>query len=402
MAKMLDETLKNKLLRMKPEEFTVSKITELFGTHATRDGKVTPPMYPQDAIVNLKPNEYINKTEVRTNAGKILFNKICIEGKIDFLLENGYYNDVLTKKKYGQIEKILSAALISKKLDIVTLNRFLKAFEFYGLKMCPIFSPSFTEGILKPIDSVQMEKEKILKEKEDAGQVMGRDDIIDLEDKLIALSAKASKGDPGMTLYDSGSRGAYDNDYKNIAVMIGPMANPETGEIELMKSNYMDGISREDIAKAANGNVNASHPRAVGTAVGGYLTKQFYSVYQSIQLDEKGTDCGSKFTLNILLTPENYSRYEFQFIVDKNKLVELNPNTKDRYMNTVVHLRSPMGCLGEKICNACAGNRYYYSDIQNAGLTLSRITNNLMNKQMKKFHNMKLHHKEVDPDSLLG
>ena len=43
----------------------------------------------------------------------------------------------------------------------------------------------------------------------------------------------------------------------------------------------------------------------------------------------------------------------------------------------------------------------YTSDIVNVGLTTGRVSNTLMQKQMKKFHNQKLHHSEVDPSKLL-
>ena len=399
MAKVLDDMLKAKLLAMKPSDFTISKITEIFGYHATRDGKVTPPIINQSDIVNLKAGEYINKKDIRTNAGRILLNKIIIEGKIESIIPDGFYNEVMTAKKFNQLSSLLADSLIGKKITVEQLVAFLKAFEFYGLKACPIFSPSFTEGVLKPKKEVIDERNRQLKSKDISN--MSTDEIIDLEDMLVSKARVANKNDAGMTLYDSGSRGSFDNDYKNIAVMIGAMANPETGKVDLMTSNYMDGIKKEDIPMAANGVVNASYPRAVNTAVGGYLTKQFYSVFQSIMLDKKGTDCGSKFTLNFVLTEGNYKDYEFQYIVDDGKLVELNPETKKKYIGKLIHMRTPEGCLSDKTCNCCAGNRYYYSDIVNVGLTTGRVSNTLMQKQMKKFHNQKLHHSEVDPSKLL-
>ena len=106
-------------------------------------------------------------------------------------------------------------------------------------------------------------------------------------------------------------------------------------------------------------------------------------------------------TISLLLTPEKYKSYEFQYIVEGDKLIELNPKTKNKYIGKVVKLRTPQGCLNDKTCNMCAGNRYYYSDIENVGLTTGRVSNTLMQKQMKKFHNQKLKHSEADPLKLL-
>ena len=396
---MLSENYKNMLLHMKPDDFSVSKITELFGYHATRNREANPPLIDCSALVNLKANEYINKKDIQTTAGRLLFNKLLIEGKIDYLLPDGYYNEVVTKKSFDKITDLLADSLVAKKITVEKLCEFLKAFEFYGLKAAPIFGSSFTEKTLKPNPEVIQMRDEILSKKDREDFTV--DEIIDTENKLVRAASSAAKGDSGMDLYDSGSRGTFDNDYKNMSIMVGTMLNPETGKTELVRSNYMDGISKEDLAIVANGVTNAAYPRAVLTAVGGYLTKQFYSVFQSISLDKKGTDCGSKFTLTTQLTEDNYKSYEFQYIVEGEKLVELNPETKSKYIGKVIHLRSPMGCKNTKICNACAGNRYYYTEIENVGLTAGRVSNTLMQKQMKKFHNQKLKITEADPNKLL-
>ena len=79
----------------------------------------------------------------------------------------------------------------------------------------------------------------------------------------------------------------------------------------------------------------------------------------------------------------------------------LTEENKDKYLNKTVNFRSPIGCLSEKICSKCAGERYYKLGIENAGLTAGRISNGLMNANMKAFHITKVKYDTVDPDKLL-
>ena len=40
-----------------------------------------------------------------------------------------------------------------------------------------------------------------------------------IEKELLELAKKELKGNPGMDIYDSGSRGSFSNNYKNTAIM---------------------------------------------------------------------------------------------------------------------------------------------------------------------------------------
>ncbi len=73
----------------------------------------------------------------------------------------------------------------------------------------------------------------------------------------------------------------------------------------------------------------------------------------------------------------------------------------NNYINKTVNLRSPMYCTTDKICSKCAGERFGNMDIENIGLTTGKISNNLMNKRMKKRHNMKVKLDNVNIDTLL-
>ena len=287
------------------------------------------------------------------------------------------------------------------KLTTEAWSDYLKSYELYGLKLTTAFSPSFTENLIKPVPAVEKKKAELFAEL-DKNPDPKLADYVKIENELVDTAKKALANDPGMTLYDSGSRGSFGNDYKINTITVGPVKNTATGQYDFMKSNMIEGLRKEDIPKAGNMVVAASHPKAVGTAVGGYMTKQFYAAYQSVTLGDL-EDCGSKFTLPKLLSDDKVIKnYMYQYMVlPSGKLECLTPDNASKYKGKLVRFRSPMGCISEQTCHMCAGDRFRRQDIKNAGLTFAIVPNNLMQKQMKKFHEIKINMDEIDVDKLL-
>ena len=264
MPKMLSASEKQELLSLKQEDLSVPLITKLFGkTTSKQNGKfeVHPPKFnTQDKLI-LEAGEYINKQKVETTVGSFLFNKLMIEGLVEPAVENGYYNEVVTGKKFKALTDSISTCVMMGKIPVYpNLIKWLKHYEFYSMKLVTLFSPSYTEGLLRKNPSVEKEKERILKSKE----INTVQDMSEIEDALVASSAKILDKDPGMTLFKSGARGSFDNDYKNINLMLGPTANPaKDGEFNFVKHSYLEGLQKEDIVAASNVVVSSAHPKAM-------------------------------------------------------------------------------------------------------------------------------------------
>ena len=64
-------------------------------------------------------------------------------------------------------------------------------------------------------------------------------------------------------------------------------------------------------------------------------------------------------------------------------------------------MRSPMYCIGKKLCRTCAGAMYDKLHIDNIGLTAARVSSSLLNLSMKKFHNSTAKITEVTPASMI-
>lgn len=402
MAKLLKAEEKKELLAIEQSSLSVSKITVLFGKTTTKEaGKfvVKPPKFDVRDRLHLDAGEYINVNAVDTTVGSFLFNKLMVEGMLEEIIPNHYYNEVVDKKGFGKLLDRISSGVMMGKIPVnPTLIKWLKQYEFYSMKACTIFSPSYTEGLLKKNIAVQKEKEKLLENK----QINSVTDMTDIEDALVDKSRKILKDDKGMTLFDSGARGSFDNDYKNMNLMLGPVAVPGSdGEFDMVESNYIEGLQKKDLVAAGNVVVNSVYPKAIGTQDAGYLTKQYYAAYQSIQCDEDGTDCGTKLGLPITLNESNIENYYYQNVVTKKGHETLTEDNKSKYLGRKVVLRSPMFCKNDKICSVCAGRRFYIMKIHNMGLTAGRVTNTLLNAGMKNFHVAKIKYDEVDVNKLL-
>jgi hypothetical protein len=406
MRTVLKDDLKKILLDLTPDDVTVTRITELFSDrYSAKDKKIIPPIIPRNSKFNLKAGEYINKKDITTIPGVFLFHKLCIEGTIDKIIPDGYLNvEKINNDTLMKINDYIFNSVMNKTLSIEDLQKYTHRLNFWSLKLVAIFSPSFTPRTINQIPEVQEKKQELLeKAKEKYGSIenIPAEIMTDIEDELVSMSREILKGDPGMTLYDSGARGSFDNDYKNCCIMVGPTMNPATGKFDLIESNYIGGISKDDLAKAGNLVVNAGYPKAVGTQDSGYLTKKFYAAFQSVVIDKEGTDCGSQGYIEDVLNDDTKKDFILMYINDNGRLVLITEDNYELYKGRKLKRRSPMFCIGDKICNKCAGDRFIKYGILNAGASTVSMTNDLLNKSMKNFHNAKVKYDEVNLDALL-
>lgn len=397
---ILPQDLKEDLIKMKRSDLSVTNITRLFGTTSSKvEGKfvTNAPKFDVRMPVTLKAGEYINKKDIVTTVGSILFNKLLIEGRFENIIPDGFVNDEMTKSKMDDMTKIIVDALKAGKTTVEILADYLKAYENYVLKLVTIFSPSYSMNMLKPNTEMRTEKRNAIRD----NPVHSTQDMANMEDDLVKMAKGKLADDPAMSLYDSGARGSFKNNYKTMSLMIGAVENPATKEYDFVESNLVDGIQKQDLVAAGNIVVTSEYPKAVGTQVGGYLTKQFYAVFQSIVLDAPGSDCGSKAYLKLVLTPDLVEPMMYQYIKVGEKLVMLSEDNKNQFINKTVLFRSPMYCLSDKVCSKCAGERFYMMEMENIGLTSGKISNNLLNASMKKRHDITVYFDTVDLNKLL-
>ena len=394
----VNEVTKKYFLSLKPEELGIKMQTHLFGRTADpKTKKVNPPRYIVTDRVKLKAKEYININEVDTTLGRLVFNKICIEPYIKDIIPNHYWNETLTKDGIEKLFGIVAEALKYSKLTTEVAWKWEKAIEFYSLKGAIIYNSSYNSDILIPRKDLIKERDEFIKNNPNATTA----EYADFEKYISQKAAVNLDENEAIGLYKSGAKGVISEQYKNISLLIGPIYNPATGQMDPVNTNFIEGFNKEDIPKAGNMLISAAYPKSCATADSGYITKQYYAAFQSVCVDEDGTDCGTKAYLNVPITEKNFSRYEFQYVMENGKPVELTQANKSKYIGKTVKLRSPMCCLGENVCSICAGRFPYITGIKNIGVTFADIPNASLNSGMKKFHKSAIKMDDVDIDSLI-
>ena len=398
---MVSAEIKTYLLKLKPEEMTFTVLTDLLGDKLKRlpNGKFESKskVQPNHELV-LEANEYFNKQKITTTVGLFVYNKIIIERELIDVL--GYINETVSDKKLGQIESILSEALLNDKITPETMAKYLDRTQWLSKQLHTVICGSFTMETLKPVPAVIKRRDQLVKQNKEA---LERGDVITavkIEKELLAMASETLKNDHGMDLYASGARGSFGNNYKTVSVMKGPVFNPTTGKFDVVNSNFMEGIRKEDIPIYGNAIITGAYPKAIGTATSGYFSKQIIAALQAVQLDEPGSDCGTKGYLKMTIKPSMKGDFMYRYVIDGGKLVMLDKNNIDKYVGKEIKLRSPKYCIGKKVCMKCAGDMYDKLQIKNVGLTASRVSSTLLNLSMKKFHNTTASIYELDTNNL--
>lgn len=394
----VSEATKKYFLSLKPEQLGIKMQTHLFARTADpKTKKISEPRYIVNDRVKLKANEYINTKDVDTTLGRIVFNKICIEQYIKDIIPDHYWNIPLNKDGVGKLFTIVAEAVKYGKLSTEDAWRWEKAIEFYSLKGAVIYNASYNADLLIPRKDLINERNEFIKNNPNATTA----DYADFEKRITAKASEKLKDNPSIGLYESGARGKISDQYKNISIMIGPVYNPATSEMEPVTTNFIEGFSKEDIPKAGNMLISSAYPKSCATADSGYITKQYYAAFQSICVDDEGTDCGTKSYINVFLTDNNFKKYEFQYIIENGKLVMLSQENKSKYIGKFVKMRSPMCCLNPNVCNMCVGQFPYITGIKNIGITFADIPNAAVNGGMKKFHESAIKMDDVDINTLI-
>lgn len=400
---VLTKEQKDFFLNLKVSDITAEFILENFADKSSVDKtskkfKTIPSKYKTYDTFTLEKGEYFNSEKVTTNLGLFIINKLLIEE--DFSEVVGYVNTPINKKVLGEIENKLSKALLNDEITTQQMAKYFDRLQWVSKQFCSVFVGSFTMKTIKPLPKVMTLKNKLLKDNKKAIDDKDVVTAVKIEKELLKEAEKELDGDPGMDMYKSGARGSFDNNYKSIAAMKGPVLNPSTGEYDIVTTNFMDGMAKEDIPSYGNSVVTGQYPKSVGTQTSGYFSKQLTAAFQGIVLDKKGSDCGSKGYLDILVTPWVKKDLLYRYIIEGGKLVQLTDKNIDSYVNKKVKLRSPMFCIGDKLCRVCAGTMYEKLGIDNVGLTTAKVSSTLLNLSMKKFHDSTAHLYKININSI--
>jgi hypothetical protein len=388
---------KSYLLSLKISDINNKLLIDLFANKVTKvDGKpVTKKsrFNTYDEFV-LDTKDYFNTEKVTTNVGLFIYNKLLIEEDLQKIV--GYVNKPVNGSVQKEIDSKISKALLEDKISPEVMVKYCDRMQWLGMQFNSIICSSFTEKTVGTNKNIIKHRDKLLKDNKEAIKNNDLNTVVKIEKELVDYARAELKGDPGIELYDSGARGNFDGNYKESRIMKGPIYNPINDEWDVVQTNFVEGMDKRDIPSYGNSIVAGSYPKAVGTQTSGYLTKQLTATFQGVVLDLPHSDCGTKGYIELYLTPWIVKDVMYSFVIDGNKLVELNGDNINKYVGKVVKLRNPCMCIGEKICNKCAGNMMYKLGITNIGLTTSRISFTMLNLNMKKIHSAVVKMTKID------
>lgn len=383
------------------EKLDADRLSKLFAYHR----KTGIAYYPDDIITIGPEQSKFVKPRTVTTLGIFIANKFILEDLGIF----GYVNKPITGKLNGAIDGAMSKALMSGDITREQYGQYIDRTQWlYGGPLAFIINTSLSETLLSLPPAAKKLREQLLAENKDAIAANDPQAAVHIERAVVnaALEEMRKSGDPSMALFDSGCGIDPYNQYKTIMVMKGAVQD-NTGEsptgYKVITSNYDSGISKEDMPKIADTVVSSAYSSGVFTQDSGTNGKKYNALFQRVRIENRGSDCGTKDCLDIMITKDNAEDYIWRYIMVNGKPLMLTPENIKQYIGKNVKLRSPVHCKAKdpEYCSVCVGDRPYRIGIRNIGFTMMTISGATLNASLKKKHDISIKLRTITVDDVL-
>lgn len=342
-----------------------------------------------------------NKNKFTTTVGLWIFNKGFIEKELFDVFH--YVQKTINKKTFKWLHQQITYAVVEDRTTLDVFKNFMNKTQKY-LPYVSILAPSESINMITSSEFFDKKKKQIYEKYKEAIEV--KHDPLAMhafEKEMSDLGKEFMKnGDPANDSYNSGARGSMEN-FQNMYIMRGMFKDPITQEFSMLKSNYMDGVDKDEYPKFANSLAEGPSKRAISTAIGGYWEKLFLVAFGHITIDGVGTDCGTKRYREVVLSDDNKGLWMYSYIVEGNHLTELTSQNLSKYLGKKVKFRFSGLCESKKgICNACAGNLFTRLGITNVGVATPQVASKIKLLNMKGFHAANIKFSEMNPSKAFG
>ena len=333
----------------------------------------------------MRKGTYYNSQAINTTAGRYIVNLLIMP--LEYLEKYGYINEELTKKSLGAIEQKMADMIINDELDTQSYADYLDKGQWLGFGTAYFMNPSMSYNINQPMADVISKRDELFDKHADK---ISKGDIgiaSAIEEELLDM-AEVNLLKAGEESYDyfTAGVGKYGNNFKKTSVMGGALENPGTGEYTITKSNYFDGMSKEELPIFNNLTIQGGYGRGVETQNTGYETKKITNAMQTTILGEEDSDCGTPHYLEVTMTKGLVNMYRLRYAIYGSGLKLLDASDLSKMIGQTIKFRSPLFCKDEHICNKCAGELHRRIGIKNVGLISSAVGGTLSNLAMSKFH----------------
>lgn len=389
---------------MKPNDITLTFLTLTFAdtadVSANKNANIRKSHYDTwDTLTVPKGYFFKDQPEFETTVGRFIFNKFILEGA-GIIEATGYFDAVVNKGMLGKIDELVGYLYMKDQITRKQFNQYVDRRDTLGYWLNGMLAHTISERMLSPLPSVEKKKAELCKKYEKELAAGDVDVMTKISNELIEFAKNELKDDPGMDLYDSGDLD-FDNNYRNNSIIKGAVMNKITGEFDFIETSFMDGIAKKDIPAHANSILASQYPASIATADAGYMGKKMLALLQMMEVDEPGTDCGTKNLIPVTITKSNKSSLTNIYINEGGQEKILDENNIDSYVGKRVMMRSPMSCKNAKICSKCAGTLFQMLGIKHAGLFATQISHAALNLGLKAKHNSVVELYSLNPDDLI-
>ena len=348
------------------ERLTKKMILTMFADFEDEPAKYT---FEQDITIHL------NGKPVKTTLGRYLFNKFVIPKQF---FETEYVNEPMNKKVFKKfISRMSDLKNIEKKLSDEEYAQMIDRVDWLGQIVLKITGGGLTLDAVAVPQDVRNKIAKLVNSVDEHSPLQEIEKV-DKEVKSL-LSSYIDETFLGEIL-NSGAKGSI----TNMKMMFGYRGL--IGD-KFIKSS-VENTDYEDLTKL-NG-LEGSFSRSVETAKGGYTMKLIMNGLSHTKIDMNTNDCGTKMGVKLKLTNPEPFYYSYIKLAKEGQYEVLTKENVSKYQGKNVTIRSPMFCKSKNgYCKKCFGDLWKINSItRNLGMIVNEVGADIMNKSMKKFHNL--------------
>jgi hypothetical protein len=387
----LTANMVKEVILLKDEMITKELFIRWFGK-TTKNLKVK--FNPNDSFAvtkDMTPLRVDQAVPIITTVGRWIFN-VFLNHSV-FGTTFPYFNSQEAEDFHKEISYAFLEGVVTEKQH--SLYQTKKAWLEYS--HIELLVPGFSMNIITPNPQVIKYRDELFKKYE---KELAAGDVViaaKIEAELLAYAKKILANDPAMRLF-SREKPSFKNNYKNMSVMLGSQKNnTDPSKFYISKSNFVDGINKEEFSSHADQLIYGTFQRSVNTAVGGALTKEMRAAYESEQVDiREDSDCGTQLYTTVTFTDKNIEYYLFHWVKSTKGLVQILPSNRKQFIGKTFKKRTSMYCNSEKYCSKCASGLWSKLHIEDAGLSISSIGSSIVNLSMKAFHNSTVNAKSIE------
>jgi len=345
-------------------------------------GNIPFKLYEKFTIEQGDIESFISPNPEVTSYGRVLANY--------FLISSIFGDRIPYKNKefeFGDIEKDIADLILNKKATVQEGQRYLDHALFLGSfgEMCV---PGLSKKSIQTDPKVIERKKELLEKYKD--QLDDPVIISKIEDELLAMDKEWLKDDDSYGFYGSEGKKFHTHRKKQF-IMAGVSEDftKEKGKYSFVENSLSDGWDLNSFDSIVNEIRKGSYERGISTAKGGVQSKNILRLLQNVTLTSD--DCGTKRTLDFVLTEKNAPLYYGTYLVDNGKLVNLSKDNASQYIGKLVHKRSFMYCEEKDgYCRTCAGQNYSTLDQDAVGVLALELTSVFTKLSLKAMHGKKL------------